>query len=131
MSSRLPATRRLFGFGQVLESAIAIPGAIEVRGCGIDQFDEIGPSGEPAAIEVRRVEQLADGPGAVSPAPPPPPLLFRPRWCSALPDHGRRKVQLPELTRRLPVLRLPPVSGFDAAARSQRINRAIAALRAS
>lgn len=77
---------------------------------------------------------LAGEPEVVSPAAAVqlwPQLLFRPRWCRALPGHGGRKARLLELASRVPVIRMPPVNAFDPKARLQRVDRVLAVLSAS
>ncbi len=59
-----------------------------------------------------------------------PPHRFRPRWSALIPGHGQRLAWLVELAGCVPVTGLSAVSGFDAAARSRRIENAIAALSA-
>lgn len=57
-----------------------------------------------------------------------PQLLFRPRWCRALPGHGLRRAQLLALASQVPMVRLPPVAGFGDAEREARVARALAAM---
>lgn len=57
-----------------------------------------------------------------------PAHLFRPRWNAVLPGHFRRRAWLLELASTVPVLGLPPVTGFDPAARAARAESTLAAL---
>ncbi len=57
-----------------------------------------------------------------------PQLLFRPRWCRALPGHGVRRAQLLALASKVPMVRLPPVQGFGDAERKARVARALAGM---
>lgn len=74
---------------------------------------------------------LAEGPEEIARASAVcllPRLLFRPRWCRALPGHGVRCAHLLTLASRVPVIRLPPVAGFDPALREARVARALKAM---
>ncbi|HVR91337.1 MAG TPA: hypothetical protein VHG29_09630 [Novosphingobium sp.] len=55
-------------------------------------------------------------------------LLFRPRWCAALPAHRERQVLLLKLANAVPLRRLPPVTGFDPHHRAARIAQVLAML---
>ena len=89
--------------------------------------------GPDAALPLAGVLVLAAGPREVSRSESLhllPQLLFRPRWCRALPGHGRRRAELLALASRVPMLRLPPVAGFDEASRQARVEHALAAMSA-
>lgn len=56
-----------------------------------------------------------------------PPHQFRPRWSELIPGHGQRRAWLIALAGQNPVFGLPPVTGFDEAARRRRAEAAMAA----
>lgn len=77
-------------------------------------------------LPVSAIIMLAEGPTEVAATDAMhllPYELFRRRWCSALPNHGRRKAMLLEMASRLPVRRFPPISNFDTASRRERLKR--------
>lgn len=55
-------------------------------------------------------------------------ILFRPRIVSALPGRVQLRKGLLELARTIPMALIPPVSGFDAASRSARIEATLGAI---
>jgi hypothetical protein len=75
---------------------------------------------EDGAAAISRAELLVRLPG----------LLFRPRWCARLPGSGTLRAHLLDLTKHLRAVRLPPVAGFDGAARRMRTDQALAAMAA-
>lgn len=54
--------------------------------------------------------------------------MFRPRWMSRMPGHGQRQAWLIDMAGKAPVRRLPPITSFDTAARSKRIESALMAM---
>lgn len=76
---------------------------------------------ESLPLEAIIVLEEGRAPGAAEAAALLPGLLFRPRWFAAMPGHPERLALLLELARAVPVYRLPPVRGFEAAQRHQRI----------
>lgn len=86
-----------------------------------------------AALPLAGVLLLDGGAGAVAPAEAVriwPQLLFRPRWCRALPGHGVRRAQLLALASKVPIVRMPLVAGFEAEARKARVAQALQAMSA-
>jgi hypothetical protein len=55
-------------------------------------------------------------------------ILFRPRILTALPQRAEIRANLLALAREVPMALLPPVRGFDAATRSERIARTLATI---
>lgn len=55
-------------------------------------------------------------------------ILFRPRILTALPQRAEIRANLLALAREVPMALLPPVRGFDAATRAERIARTLAAI---